>query len=61
MEKMLSIEEVSRILDVKVSTIRAWCFSKKIPFFKVGRLVKFSEKQIIEWLNKRQVLPRDGS
>ena len=57
MEKLLGIEELSRLIGVEVSTLYVWTHRKAIPFIKVGRLVKFREGDINGWLNDKSLAP----
>ncbi|MFA5032855.1 MAG: tyrosine-type recombinase/integrase [bacterium] len=50
--RLYGIKEVSELLDVEEATIYAWTHYKKIPFIKVGRLVKFEASKIQEWKDK---------
>ncbi len=51
---LLDSIEMARFLNVKQSTIRQLCFKKKIPFLKVGRLVRFDLKEVMIWLKENQ-------
>ena len=52
----MSIEELSEMLGIPVSTLYAWTCKKKIPHVKLGRLVRFKESEITEWISKKSVL-----
>jgi len=41
-------------LDIPVDTIYSWTSMKVIPFYKIGRLVKFDETEIEKWLEQRK-------
>ena len=60
MVKMLSPEQVSDMLEVKVSTIYQWTHQRFIPHIKLGRFVRFREDEIETWLaeNQRKSLAR---
>ena len=60
MVKMLSPEQVSDILKIKVSTIYQWTHQRFIPHIKVGRFARFREDEIERWLaeNQRKALAR---
>lgn len=60
MVKMLSPEQVSNMLEVKVSTIYQWTHQRFIPHIKLGRFVRFREDEIESWLaeNQRKALAR---
>ena len=50
-KKYLKIDELSEYLgEVKVNTIYSWISQKKIPFTKIGRLVRFDIGKIDEWI-----------
>ena len=50
MEKLLDVKQVSELLAVRESTLRAWVFQRKIPFIRVGRLVRFRPSVLEKWL-----------
>ena len=52
MEKLLTIDQVCEILQMKKSTLYAWCHMKKLPHIKVGGSTRFREKDIIKWLDE---------
>ena len=54
----LTIIEISAYLNLKPSTIYAMVAEKRIPHFKVGRLVRFKKAEIDLWMeaNKREVV-----
>lgn len=54
MVKMLSPEQVSNMLEVKVSTIYQWTHQRFIPHIKIGRFVRFKEDEIEKWLAENQ-------
>ena len=57
MEKLLTIDELTSVLSVKKSTIYQWIHLRLIPYMKVGRFVRFREKDIQRWLTSREVKP----
>ena len=57
MEKLLSIGELSEKLGIPIATLYTWTCKKKIPYVKLGRLVRFKESEITEWISKKSVLP----
>lgn len=56
--RLLEIEEMSRFLGVSESTLYGWVNQKRIPFIKVGRLVRFNAEEIENWLKERSVAER---
>ena len=54
-KKLMTIQEVSKMLNVKISWIRSAIFRKEIPYIKVGNLVRFRGKDLLEWIEKNSV------
>lgn len=52
---LLTIHEIASYLKVKVSTVYAWIHQKRIPFLKIGRLVRFNLNDIVKWTEDKQV------
>lgn len=52
MDKLLDINQLSRLLSVKPKTIYHWVHIDYIPYHRLGRLVRFSEREVEEWLRK---------
>ena len=47
MDKLLSIEEVQARIPVKITTLRYWIASKRLPIVRCGRRV-FVKKSVVE-------------
>lgn len=45
--KLLTVKDVSEIINAKPSTIYAWAESGTLPSYKIGGLLRFSEDDII--------------
>ena len=54
-KKLLSLDETAQYLGVKKPTLYSWVFQRKIPYLKVGRLVKFDLHKLTQWLEQRSV------
>jgi len=57
MDKLLTVDDVAKVLSVKKSTIYQWVHMRLIPYIKVGRFVRFKEKDIQKWLQSKEVKP----
>jgi excisionase family DNA binding protein len=58
MVKLIDIQTLSSLLSVKVKTIYDWVHENRIPHFKIGKLVRFDEHEIMKWLeNKKATRP----
>ena len=55
MKKFLNVEEVAEYLDVPKATIRYWCFTKKLSYYKIGRHVRFDKSDIEKFLESNLV------
>ena len=57
-ERLLTIDEVcSKLGGVKPWTIRCWVSQRRIPFTKVGRLTRYPESEINEWIRSHTHAP----
>ena len=54
MEKLLTPKQLSELLQVDLSTVYLWTHTEFIPHFKLGRCVRFIEKDVQEWLEQRK-------
>lgn len=54
MEKLLNLSETAEILGIKRPTLYNWVNERRIPFVKVGRLVKFDPKDLREFIEKHK-------
>ena len=53
--RLLKLEEVAEYLGVTINTLYSWTYQRKIPHFKIGRLLKFDEREIELWLRRNHV------
>ena len=53
MEKLLDTSAIAEQLGMSVSTIRKWVHYGFIPHVKLGRAVRFREKDIETWIEER--------
>ena len=47
---MLTISQVSNLLNIKPSTLYAWVSQGKIPHVKIHGLIRFQSEDIQQWL-----------
>jgi excisionase family DNA binding protein len=48
-------KELAQYLDLSINTVYAWVNMRRIPFFKIGRLVKFDLREIDNWRDSMKV------
>jgi excisionase family DNA binding protein len=53
MNRLLIPAEIADLLGVKTSTVYQWTHIGFIPHVKLGRLVRFREQAVMEWIEKR--------
>ena len=54
MNKLLSPQELSTALNISIETVYAWTSQKRIPYIKMGRLVRFNMDEVNKWLEKQR-------
>lgn len=59
MERLLTAEELSKLINFKIETIYKWVQRKLIPHHRFGkRCVRFKMNEIEKWLQKKHVEAR---
>jgi excisionase family DNA binding protein len=59
--ELLSLEEVSALLRLKVSTLRAWRLKQcHLPFVKMGRLVRVRRADVLALIARSIVPPKEA-
>jgi excisionase family DNA binding protein len=53
-KRFLNIQEVAKYLSFTIPAIRAWVRLGKIPFYKIGRAVRFDRSEIDAWADKKK-------
>jgi excisionase family DNA binding protein len=52
-KQLLSISEAAERLGIRKNTLYEWVVQRKIPYIKVGRLVKFRKEDLEAWIEDR--------
>ena len=58
-KRFIGIKECSEYLGIPKGTLYSWTFSRKIPYIKMGRLVKFDLKELENWIKDRKIEPNE--
>lgn len=53
--QLLNIEELAQRLGITVRHVRRLVAEKRVPYYKVGRLIRFDRDEIAMWLATRRV------
>jgi excisionase family DNA binding protein len=56
-KKYLTVRELSEYLGIPKHTIYSWTSMKRIPYVKIGRLLRFDKNKIDSWLKERSIEP----
>ncbi len=57
---LVSADDLSRHLGIKTQTVYLWVRQQRIPFYRVGRLVKFDLDEVLAYF-KVEVESSDGN
>lgn len=53
--ELLTIEEASELLKLKISRIRTAIFKREVKYIKLGALVRLRKDHLFEWIESRTV------
>jgi len=54
---LLTIQQAAQITGISTTTLYKWVSQRKIPYIKMGRLVKFDPLKLEEWIRQQTVMP----
>jgi len=58
-ELLINVKQLSESTGLSVFTLYSWINQKRIPYVKVGRLVRFEPRKIEEWIEGNSVEERN--
>lgn len=61
MDKLLTAKQVSELLEVKLDTVYDWVHRGRIPYVKLGRLVRFRKTEVFQWVESHTIRSKSGS
>jgi DNA binding domain, excisionase family len=56
-QRYFSPQELSQYLGIAIQTVYEWTSQKKVPYIKLGRLVKFDQREIDNWMKTQRIEP----
>ncbi len=56
--RLLTMDEASEYLGISKLTLYGWVSARKIRFVKIGRLVKFKQQDLDQWIDGHTVMAR---
>jgi excisionase family DNA binding protein len=57
MQRLISVKEAATYTGLSPYTIYTMVSQRRIPFVRVGRLVKFDEAMLQAWIKQHTVMP----
>jgi excisionase family DNA binding protein len=57
LRKLIGVEDTAQYVGLSVHTVYTMVSQRRIPYVKVGRLVKFDLAQLDAWILKNTVMP----
>lgn len=57
MNNLLTIDDAAQMLAIRPWTLRSWVSQRKIPYVKIGRLVRFDSKELEKFVDQNKVEP----
>lgn len=54
-KRFININELSQYIGLTKGTLYVWVCQKKIPYLKLGKLVKFDLREIEDWMKDKRV------
>jgi len=54
MEKLLTVNDICDILQVKKGLVYKWVHYGYVPYVKIGNVLRFKELQIEKWIKRRE-------
>ncbi len=55
--KLIGVAEAAQYTGLSIHTVYAMVSQRRIPYVKVGRLVKFDVPMLDAWIRKNTVMP----
>jgi len=52
---LIGAKETADFLNISIETLYSWIYQKKVPYYKIGRLVKFDPQDLDIWLEERRI------
>ena len=58
MNPLLTVKELSGIFNLKLATIYALAARDEIPYYRIGKSIRFNIEEIKVWLEQKKVKPQ---
>ncbi len=57
MQRLMSVKEAAAYMGLSPHTVYTMVSQRRIPYAKVGKLVKFDEAMLQAWIKQHTVMP----
>jgi len=57
MRRLIPIQQAADYTGLSIHTLYAMVSQRRIPYVKVGRLVRFNEELLDKWIRQQTVMP----
>lgn len=58
LKRYMDVGEVAEYLGISKGTLYNWAQQRKLPFVKIGWLIRFDKNEIDQWIEKRRTAAR---
>ena len=52
--KLITVKDVSEIINVKSAAVYDWTYQNKIPYYKLNGVIRFDKDEILEWIKSNK-------
>lgn len=59
MTQLLTVKQAAELLGLKVATIRAWLYRRRLPFVRCGRAVRVPADAIAQFIERNTIPARE--
>ena len=56
--QLIDNDQAAELIGCTPRTMRAWVSLRQVPFYKVGRSVRFRRQELLDWLEERHFSPK---
>jgi excisionase family DNA binding protein len=60
MSQLLTVVQAAAQLGLKVATIRAWLYRRRLPYVRCGRAIRIPSEAIAEFIERNTIPAREG-
>lgn len=53
--ELISASKLSLMTDIKEMTLRKWAREGTLPYYKIGKLVRFNPEEVYKWIKEKAV------